>query len=246
MHHAGRDRRRPGDGRAFGSRAGPALRPACRQSDRGIVVESFEACLDAAEAVVLEIDALPAYVDRAAADRADAAQVHPESPGNLSFTFETGDRAAVEAALGRAAQVVSLDLVNQRIAPAPLEARGCIARCDAAAARFALITTSQGVHDQRKVLATIFALAAERIRVRTFDVGGGFGMTIMVYPEPVCCMAAARLFGRPVRWQATRAESFLSDHHGRDHVTTARLALDADGRFTALTVDSWANLSDAL
>lgn len=207
-----------------------------------IVGESLEACLDAAEAVVLEIDALPACVDLASADRADAAQVHPEAPGNLSFTFETGDRFAVEAALASAAHVVSLDLVNQRIAPSPLETRGCIARWDQATERFELIATTQGVHDQRKVLATIFGLPAERIRVRTFDVGGGFGMKIMVYPEPVCCMAAARLLGRPVRWQATRAESFLSDHHGRDHVTTARLALDAQGRFTALAVDSRANL----
>jgi carbon-monoxide dehydrogenase large subunit len=207
-----------------------------------IVADRLATCLDAAEQVGLDIESLPSITDLKTAAGDNAPTIWPEAPGNIAFDWETGDRAGVEAALASAAHVIELEVVNNRIAISPIEPRALVASWIPELEAFSLLTCSQGVHEHRRVLSRIFDMPDEPIHVQTPDVGGGFGIKAMVYPEQVACMAAARRLGRPVRWQSGRIEAFLSDNHGRDHVDRVRLALDADGRITALAVDTLANL----
>src|SRR3954467_4040225 len=162
---------------------------------------------------------------------------------NLSYRFERGDRAAVEAALAGAAHIVEIELVNNRLVVAPIEPRAAIGQYDAGADRLELLLTGQGGHSLRQQLASaVFHMPPERIRVHAPDVGGGFGVKNFLYPEWVLVLYAARRLRRPVRWVGERGEEFLSSAQGRDNHTRARLALDADGRFLALDVDTIANL----
>ncbi len=140
-----------------------------------------------------------------------------------------------------------LDLVNNRLVVAPLETRTAVARFDPANATFHLLVSAAGVHFIRDALAdTVFRVPRERVRVAAPDVGGGFGVKNALYPEYILLLWAARRLGRPVRWTAERSEDFISTAHGRDNLTRARLALDADGRFLALDVDTVANLGAAM
>lgn len=206
-----------------------------------VVAETLDAARDAAERVTVDYDELPAVTDTVGALDPGRPLVWDEAPGNLCFDWETGDEAAADAAFARAAHVVSLDLVNNRVVASPMEGRACMAAVDDGG-RLVLHVSSQGVHGLRTQLRGIFDLPAERFRVVTGDVGGGFGMKIFMYPEYVACLFAARRLNRPVKWTSERIEAFLSDDHGRDHVTTIRLALDADARFLGLKVDTVANL----
>ncbi|MGH7053973.1 MAG: xanthine dehydrogenase family protein molybdopterin-binding subunit, partial [Stellaceae bacterium] len=159
------------------------------------------------------------------------------------YRFERGDRAAIEAAFAAAAHSVEIELVNNRLVVAPIEPRAAIGTCDAAADRLELLLTGQGVHSLRRQLAeAVFHLPPERITVRAPDVGGGFGVKNFLYPEWVMVLWAARRLGRPVKWVARREEDFVSSAQGRDNHTRARLALDRDGRFLALDVETVANL----
>jgi carbon-monoxide dehydrogenase large subunit len=210
-----------------------------------VVAQTQAEARDAAEAILVAYEALPAVTDGAAALAPGAPELWPMAPGNLAFRFIKGDAAAVEAGFARAATVVSLDLVNNRVSAAPVEPRAAIATYDAATG-FLLEVTGQGVHGMRDQLATVFGVPPARIRVVAPDVGGGFGAKNFIFPDYVLAMAAARLLGRPVRWTADRTEDFLGTVHGRDNRTRAALALDAEGRFLALRVETVANMGSCL
>jgi len=212
-----------------------------------VVAESAAAARDAAELVLAEYDAWPAVVDAREALAPGAPILWADVPGNLAFTFSKGDRAAVEAAFAGAARTVELDLVNNRVIVAALETRAAIGTYDAADETFRLIVSGAQVHGIRDALAdTVFRVARERVEVRAPDVGGGFGVKNAVYAEYALLLWAARTLGRRVRWSAERGEDFISTAHGRDNLTRARLAMDADGRFLALDVDTIANLGAAM
>jgi aerobic carbon-monoxide dehydrogenase large subunit len=208
-----------------------------------VVAESRDLARDAAERIAIEYRALDAVVDGAAALLPGAPTIWDEVPGNLSYRFLRGDRAATRAAFAGAANTVEIELVNNRLVPAPIEPRAAIGGYDAAADRLDLLLTGQGVHGIRRQLAeAVFHLPSERIQLTAPDVGGGFGMKNFLYPEWVLVLWAARQLGRPVRWVAERGEEFVSGTQGRDNRTKARLALDGGGRFLGLEVSTVANL----
>lgn len=206
-----------------------------------IVADSLYQAMDAAEAVIVEYEALDAVVDTGAA-LSHPAQVHGDVPGNLAFDWERGNREATDAAFAAAARIVSLDLINNRLSANPLEARACLADHDGDSDVTRLTVGSQGVHDIRDLLAQVFGQEVERFHVLTHEVGGGFGMKLFCYPEYVLACLAARRVGAPVAWTSSRAEAFLSDDHGRDNVSRAELALDADGRILGLRAEIVANM----
>ncbi|WP_240789883.1 xanthine dehydrogenase family protein molybdopterin-binding subunit [Roseomonas sp. HF4] len=201
-----------------------------------VLAETEAAARDAAEAIEVDYDPLPAVVDGAAALAPGAPQIWPEAPGNEAFRFEKGDRAAIDAAFAAAARIVSLDLFNNRVHALPLEPRACLARF--ADGRFDLTYTGMGVHGARRQLASIFGLPEAAFHLSCPDVGGGFGAKNLVFAEYVAALAAARRTGRPVRWVAGASEEFAASVHGRDLRARARLALDAAGRFTGLEVET--------
>ncbi|MFP4126705.1 MAG: xanthine dehydrogenase family protein molybdopterin-binding subunit [Alphaproteobacteria bacterium] len=208
-----------------------------------VVATTHAQARDAADLVEVALDAKPAVTDAVAALAPDAPQVSPDYPTNLCLDYAFGDAAAVERAFAAAAHVTAIDLVNNRLACAPLEPRAAVAEYDAAHDHFTLHVGSQGVFNLKNTLATdILKIDPAKLRVLTYDVGGSFGMKIASYPEYVAILHAARALGRPVRWRDERAESFLSDHQGRDSRYQARLALDAEGHVTALDVDVVGNL----
>lgn len=207
-----------------------------------VVAETPEAARDAAELVMVDYQDRTPVTGTAEALEPGRPLVWDEAPGNLCFDWDQGDEKSVEQALSQAARVVELEIVNNRVVPSPMEGRACLAAVEPDTGRLSIHVTSQGVHGLRKQFAKIFHLPEEAFRVVTTDVGGGFGMKIFIYPEYVVCLFAARKLNRPVKWTSERTEAFLSDDHGRDHVSRARLALDADGRFLGLRVDTIANL----
>src|SRR5436190_17655142 len=208
-----------------------------------VVADTSDQARDAAELIEIAYRPLPAVVDAAAAFAAGAPLLWDEAPGNLSYRFERGDKAAVGAAFAGAAHIVEIELVNNRLVVAPIEPRAAIGHYDAAGDRLELLLTGQGVHSLRQQLAdAVFHLPADRITVRAPDVGGGFGVKNFLYPEWVLVLWAARHLGRPVKWIAERGEEFVSSAQGRDNQTRGRLALDEDGRFLALDVNTVANL----
>jgi aerobic carbon-monoxide dehydrogenase large subunit len=212
-----------------------------------IVAESLDLAMDAAEAVRVEFRELKAVVDPVDALTPGAPAIHAQAPDNLCFHWSDGEEAATKAALERAHRVVRIELVNNRLICAAMETRGAVGAYDAARGEFFLHTTSQGSHHIREFLADgVFRIAKEKIRVVTKDVGGGFGMKYFCYPEHALTLWAAKRSGRPVKWVASRSEAFLSDVHGRAHVTRAALGVDRDGRFLGLRVQTVADLGAQL
>jgi carbon-monoxide dehydrogenase large subunit len=206
-----------------------------------VVAETLEAAKAGAEALEADFEELPAQADLASA--MEGVQIHDGIERNLSFHWGLGDAAKTDAAFAAASHVTTLSFANNRLIPNAVEPRACLASYDAAADEITLYTTSQNPHVERLVLAAFVNLAPEhKLRVISPDVGGGFGSKIFVYPEETAAAFAARALGRPVKWTAERSESFLSDAHGRDHLTTAELALDAQGTFLGLRVKTRANL----
>ena len=165
-----------------------------------------------------------------------------EAPGNFCFDWRTGDKAAVDNAFAAAAHVVRLRLDNHRIVTNPMEPRGVIGSWDAETARYTAHVSAQSIHNTRDHAARALGVPAAAVRFVAPDVGGGFGAKNFVYPEHVLIPWAAKRVGRPVKWIASRSEVFLADHQARDHIAEAALALDANGRFLALEVDSIANV----
>ncbi len=207
-----------------------------------VVAATLPEAREAAEAVEVDYAPLSAASDPVRALEPGAPQLWPDAPGNLALDWESGDREAVDQLLASAARVTVVDLVNNRVVPNAMEPRGCLGEFDEASGRYTLRTGGQGVHSMQGVLAEMMGLEPQRIRVIQADVGGGFGMKIWVYPEYPVCLLAARLTGRPVKWVSDRSEGFVSDTHGRDHVTRVQIALDAEGRMLALRASITANL----
>ncbi|WP_420103903.1 xanthine dehydrogenase family protein molybdopterin-binding subunit [Bosea sp. (in: a-proteobacteria)] len=203
-----------------------------------IVAETLAQARDAAEAIAIDWDPLPAVTGIAEALEEGAPQVWPDRARNIAFEAEQGDREKTEKAFAKAARTVSLTVVNNRLASNYMETRACIADYDKAEKRWTLTLGSQGSHGMRDLIATyVLKVDPKRIRVVTPDVGGGFGTKIFLYREYPLAMIAAEKLKRPVRWVADRTEHFLADTHGRANLATATMALDAKGRFIGLKVD---------
>lgn len=207
-----------------------------------VVAQTRGAAVDAAEQVWIEYEVLDAVVETAHALDQGAAQVWESAPDNRCFHWQDGNPEATRSALEQADRIIELELVNNRVIPNSMETRGAIAEVEKDSGRLALHVSCQGVHIIRNRLAQIFNCQTEDFRVRCYDVGGGFGMKIFLFPEYVAILYAARKLNRPVKWISERSEAFLSDTHGRDHVTRLRLALDSDARILGLKVDTVANL----
>ena len=206
-----------------------------------VVAETAAQALDAAELVAVDYEPLESVTETGGAT--EGVQIWPDAVNNIAFDWSAGDAKAVEQAFADAARVVSLDIVNNRVAVAPLETRCAWARYESTDDRYVLHTPSQGVFFIRDCLAEqVFHVDKERIEVLTGDVGGAFGMKIVPYPEHACVLWAARVTKRPVLWVSERNESFMTDTHARDHVTRASLALDAQGRILAMRHDVIASL----
>ncbi|HUF93851.1 MAG TPA: xanthine dehydrogenase family protein molybdopterin-binding subunit, partial [Candidatus Limnocylindria bacterium] len=200
-----------------------------------VVAETAAQARDAAEAVVIDATERPAVSDVERALAPGAPVLWPEAPGNVALDWTDGDAAAVQAACARAAHVERVRLLDPRLAPAALEPRAAIGRWDAASGRYTLTAGTQGVAIVRRMLAEhVFKVPVTQLRVLTYDVGGGFGMKTQAYGEYAALLYAARRVGRPVRWCATRLESFLADTAGRDGVLEGELALDGAGRILAV------------
>jgi carbon-monoxide dehydrogenase large subunit len=207
-----------------------------------IVAETRDQALDAAELVAVDYAPLPAVTTIAAARAEGAPQLAPEAPGNLCVEWLTGAPDAVAAAFAAATHIVRLDINNHRVVTNPIEPRGVVGLYDTAEARCTAYVSAQSIHATRDRAATALGVEPARVRFVAPDVGGGFGAKNFIYPEHVLIPWAARRVGRPVKWIATRAEVFLADHQGRGQIAEAVLALDGDGRFLALRVDSVADL----
>src|SRR5262249_25751176 len=207
-----------------------------------VFAETLSAAMDGAESIVVDYASLPAVTDAHASLKPGAPQLHANAPGNACFRWERGDAAAVERAFAAAAHITTLDLINNRLVGAAIEPRAVLAVPDPATARLTIYDSTQTPHLVRRFLAEELALSESDLRVIAPDVGGGFGYKGKHYPEETIVVWAARRLRRPVKWVATRAESFLADNQARDHVTRGELALDADGHFLALRVETLANL----
>ena len=208
-----------------------------------VVARSREAARDASEAVMVDYDELPAVVDPTQAVSPGAPVLCPEAPDNISAEMRHGSASATAAAFERAAHTVALDLVNQRVAPSPMEPRSMVAAFDAASGRLIVRISSQMPTGVRGSLCeAIPGLTEENVRVVVGDVGGGFGMKTGIHPEDIVVAYAARELKGAVRWQADRVEDFVSAVHGRDVTSRAELALDANGRVLAMRVRSLANV----
>ncbi|HEY4736822.1 MAG TPA: xanthine dehydrogenase family protein molybdopterin-binding subunit, partial [Xanthobacteraceae bacterium] len=207
-----------------------------------VVADTRERAKDAAEAITVGWEALPHVTDASQALEPGAPRVWPEHRDNLVFDISLGDKAATEQAFADAVKVVSLTLVNQRVVANYLDTRGVVADYNAADDHLTLTLSSQGPHAIREVLLQVLKVPAEKLRVITPDVGGGFGTKLFPYREYALAAVAAKRLHRPVTWIADRSDHFLGDAQGRDNRTTARLALDENNRFLALDVDVVANM----
>ncbi|MDX2315935.1 MAG: xanthine dehydrogenase family protein molybdopterin-binding subunit [Gammaproteobacteria bacterium] len=204
-----------------------------------VVAQSLAAARDAAELIDVDYEPLASVVTAEEALAVDAPLVWDDIPGNLCVRFEVGDEAAVDAAIAAADHVVSMFVDNQRVTAAPIETRGAIAHYDHSEDRLVLAFASQNVHANRNQLAEqVFHIPTEQLRALAYDVGGGFGAKNPLYPEHALVLWATRRVERPVKWISDRSEGFLSDAHGRDQQSNVTLALNAQGDFLALRVDS--------
>ena len=208
-----------------------------------VIAETSDQAKDAAELVAVDYGELPAAVDMLAATADGAPLVHDEVSNNIPFDWGLGDADATAAALAGAAHVTRLEIINQRLVTNAIEPRCAIGDYDEARDHYTLYTSSQNPHVIRLLLtAFVLGLPEHKVRVVSPDVGGGFGSKIFHYAEEVLAIWCSRQLERPVKWTAERSESFLSDAQGRDHVTTAELGLDAEGRFVGLRVTTHANM----
>ncbi len=235
------------DGSAMKMAPHPALAhtKACHVGDPVAVViaETLAQAKDAAEKLNVDYEVLPAVADPAQAQSAGAAQIHEVAPKNSIYQWHLGDKGKTDAAFQSAAHVTKLDIVNNRLVPNAIEPRAAIGEYDSGTGHFTLWNTTQNPHVARLVIAAFIGMAPEhKLRVIAPDVGGGFGSKIFIYPEEVVALWASKRVGRPVKWVAERSESFLSDAHGRDHVTHAEMAFDREGKIVGLRARTIANL----
>jgi carbon-monoxide dehydrogenase large subunit len=210
-----------------------------------VVADTLAQARDAAEAIVLDYDALPAVIDMKDAIGADAPKVHDDLTGNLCYDwgFVEENRQAVDDAIKGAAHVTTLELVNNRLIANPMEPRVAVGEYNRADDFHTLHTTSQNPHVIRLLMgAFVLGIPEHKLRVVAPDVGGGFGTKIFHYQEEAFVTFAAKALNRPVKWTSTRSEAFMSDAHGRDHVTKIELALDAENNFVAVRTETYANM----
>ena len=208
-----------------------------------VIAETLDQARDASEAIDIDYAPLPSVVDTAAAMDDDKVQLWDDVPKNFLFQAQIGDSEATTAAFNSAAHVSTVRLVNQRIVQNSMEVRGAIGSYDTDNGRYTLYTSNQNRHMLRDWIANSFLKCdPSMVRVLVDDVGGGFGMKTHPYPEQVLVLVAAKRLGRTVRWISDRTEAFLSDLHGRDHISDSELALDKDGKFLAVRVKTVANI----
>jgi len=205
-----------------------------------VVADALDQAKDAAEAIAIDWNELPYVIGAMDALKPDAPQVWPDRP-NLSFETTMGDEAATNAALTGASRVVTTTIVNQRVVTNYMDTRGVLAEFDGE--RYTLTCSSQGAHIIRDIIGCeVMGLAPDKMRVITPDVGGGFGTKLFPYREYALAAVAAEKLRKPVRWVSERGEHFLADSHGRDNISTAKLALDEKGKFLALNLDIVADM----
>ncbi|MGE5767889.1 MAG: xanthine dehydrogenase family protein molybdopterin-binding subunit, partial [Bacteroidota bacterium] len=208
-----------------------------------VIAETYAQAREAGEQVTVDYEELPAIANPAKAMAQGAPQVHDEAPGNLCYDWVLGDEAQVNEAFAKAHHVTKVDLVNNRLIPNAMEPRAAIGEYDGGTDSYTLYSTSQNPHLLKLILcAFVLGLSETKLRVIAPDVGGGFGSKIFCYAEETVCTWAAKKVRRPVKWTADRSESFSSDAHGRDHITHAELAMDKDGKFLGMKVETTANL----
>jgi aerobic carbon-monoxide dehydrogenase large subunit len=213
-----------------------------------VIASTYTQARDAAELIMLDLEELPAVVDmKKALTMGGASSVHDEAPDNLCFDWELGDKAATDAAFARAAHVTKLDLVNNRLVPNAMEPRAAIGHYDLARDEYTLYTTSQNPHVIRLLMgAFVLNIPEHKLRVVAPDVGGGFGSKIYHYAEEALVTWASKRVNAPVKWVSDRSEAFMSDAHGRDHITYAEMAFDADNKIIGLRCDTLANMGGYL
>jgi carbon-monoxide dehydrogenase large subunit len=208
-----------------------------------VVAETLAQARDAAEAVVLDIEPLPAVTSAEEAAKPGAPQLYDHIPNNVALDYHYGDAAKVEAAFASAAHVTKLDITNTRVAVVAMEPRAALASYDKASERYTIQVPTQGVAGNRTNLAkNLLKVPNDKVHLLTANVGGSFGMKNINYPEYMCILHAAKSLGRPVKWTDERSTSFLSDSHGRAQQIHAELALDAEGKFLAVKVSGYGNL----
>ena len=208
-----------------------------------VVAETLVQARDAAEAVELDIDPLPAVTDPEEATQPGAPQLYDHIPNNVALDYHFGDAEKVETAFKNAAHVTKLDILNTRVAVVAMEPRAALASYDKATERFTIQVPTQGVAANRVGLAkNILKVPNDKVHLLTANVGGSFGMKNINYPEYVCILHAAKALGRPVKWTDERSTSFLSDSHGRAQKVHCELALDVDGKFLAVKISGYGNL----
>ncbi|MBD9446775.1 xanthine dehydrogenase family protein molybdopterin-binding subunit [Rhizobium sp. RHZ01] len=208
-----------------------------------VVADSLAEARDAAEAVVIDYEELPVVVEAVEALKPGAPQLHPEAQNNLIFDWQLGDGAATDKAISEAAHVTEIEIHNNRLSPNAMEPRAALGIYDAAEDHYTCYTTSQNPHVARLVMSAFYNVAPEnKLRVIAPDVGGGFGSKIYIYPEEIVCLWASKKTGVPVKWNSDRTEAFLTDAHGRDHVSKVKMAFDSDHRIIGLKVDTICNL----
>ncbi len=207
-----------------------------------VVAETRAQAMDAAELITVDYTPLPAITTAAAARAPGAALIADAVPGNVCLDWRIGDETGADEAFARAPHAVTLQLNNHRIVTNPMEPRGGVGQFDAATGRYTLHLSSQSIHVNRDTTARVLGVPASAVRFVAPDVGGGFGAKNFAYTEMALLLWAAKRTGRAVKWIATRSEVFLTDHQARDHIAEASLALDSEGNFLALRVDSVANL----
>ena len=207
-----------------------------------VVAETYAEAKAAAALIEVDYDELPAVADTGSAMTA-AGQVHDEAPNNLCYRWGCGDQAATDAAFAGAAHVTQLNIKNNRLIPNAIEPRAANASYSPADDHYTLYVANQNPHVERLLMcAFVLGIPEHKLRVVAPDVGGGFGSKIFLYIEETALVWASKQLGRPIKWTSDRSEAFLTDAHGRDHVTTAELATDKDGHFLAMRVHTTANL----
>ena len=211
-----------------------------------VVAETLAQAKDAAEAVMVDIDSLPAVTDAREATKPGAPLVFDDAPGNLCVDYLYGDSAKVAEAFAKAAHVTRLRLVSNRIVVCAMEPRSALAEYDAKTDRYTLRAGNQGAFGLKHQMADLLKIKPNQMRVLTGNVGGSFGMKGSPYPEYAGLFHASKILGRPVKWTDDRSGAFLSDQHGRDHDFDAELALDKDGKFLAVRLIGFANVGGYL
>ena len=207
-----------------------------------VVAETAVQAQDAAEALVVDYEELPAVFDAKEAIVAGAPLVHDNVPGNLALDFVGGDEAATAAAFAKAAHIVKFDAYHTRVVGNPMEPRACVGSYDAATDMYYLHACTQGASVMRSQISTVIGVPPERIRIVAEEVGGGFGVRFNLYPEYCAALLAAKNLGRPVKWVGTRSEMFLADEQARDVLHHSEMALDANGRILGMRFDFKCNL----